>query len=224
MTDSAEICSHFRFLDSIVSRDFESMISASNNSDGARIARDFKSRLDLVTLAYEPLAKRFIKVAESDTLRFPPFAAKDAAKAEVQANALYAWARTFVPNENSNLADLDKLAKLKMMPYLVAMAYAVRVKLDVHYVEGSMLDRADRMEYLERSRNVVDEFVVLLRVAVNAILAKSSLLEVALDYHLALSTYLMLIATLRKSAQMMLAPTMSPGTVQVWEDGLSRVR
>ena len=200
------------------------MISTSNNSDGARIAREFKARLDLVTLAYEPLTKRFIKVAEGDSQKFPPFAAKDAAKAEVQANALYAWARTFVPNESSDLEDLDKLAKLKMMPYLVAMAYAVRVKLDVHYVEASVLDRTERMEYLERSCNMVDEFTVLVRVALNAILVKSSLLEVALDYHLVLTTYMMLMATLKKSVQMILAPSAPVGSIQVWDDGLSGIR
>lgn len=44
---------------------------------------------------------------------------------------------------------MDKADKLKLMPYLVAMAYAVRIKLDVYYVESSVVDKAERGEYLE---------------------------------------------------------------------------
>ena len=52
----------------------------------------------------------------------------------------------------------------------------------------------------------------------------SDLLEVALDYHLALSVYVTLMATLQKSAQMMVAPKDTPKTVTPWDDGLSGVR
>ena len=220
--DVAQICKHFRQLEGPVSCDIDAVIAAINNDESARSARDFKSRVDSVALTYEPLIKKIIAITKSDAGRFSTLALRDAAKAEIHANMLYSWARTFIPKDPK--ADMHKAAKLKMMPYVVAMAYAVRVKLDVHYVESSEVSKAERLEYLERSRNIVEQFTEVLEVVIKATLNDSSLIEVALDYHLTLSTYVALMIALRTSAQLALAPGSAPETTALWDDGLSQIR
>ena len=220
----AQLCQHLRLLESPLTDDVNAMIAAIIEDQDARTARDFRSRVEALTLAYEPLTQRLVKAAESRPIAFPAQALRDALRAEMNANALYTWARTYVPTETDVRTERDKAAKLQMMPYIVAMAYAVRVKLDVYYVESSGVDRAERLEYLERGRNTVEEFVATIKVALRVTLCDSSLLEVALDYHLALMTYMALMAAMRATAQMMLQPSDAPRTIALWDDGLDKIR
>ena len=136
LADLAEFCRHLRLLEGAISEETDAMIAAAYNEHSARAVRDFKSMVDAVKLTYEPLTERMLKAAKSSASTLPKFALRDAAKAEMHANTLYSWARTFLPKETDNLAGMDKAAKLRMIPYVVSMAYAVRVKLDVHYVES----------------------------------------------------------------------------------------
>ena len=176
-------------------------------------------------LAYEPLTKKIIKAAEpSYTAPFTSLALRDAAKVEKHAIELYSWARTFLPKDTAKHPAMDKASKLKLVPYVVAMAYAVRIQLDVYYVESSAVNKDDRLEYLERSRTVVERFVDVLQVAMNVTLSDSSLLDVAMDYHLALTTYITLMAALRASVQIMLTPKDAPKTTALWDDGLAGIR
>ena len=220
----AQLCQHLHMLKSPLKDDINAMIAAAIRDQDARAVRDFRSRIDALTLAYEPLTRRIVKAAESHPIAFPAPALRDAAKAEMNANALYTWARTFVPMDTDTPTKNDKVAKLQLMPYIVAMAYAVRVKLDVYYVESSGVDKKERLEYLERGRNTVDEFVATIKVAVHVTLHDSSLLEVALDYHLVLTTYIALMAVMRATAQMMLQPSDAPRTIASWDDGLDSIR
>lgn len=229
-----QLCQHLRLLASPLSQDIRSMIGTIDADESTRIVRDFKSRLDSVSLTYDPLVDRMIAAAERRVRTFPPAALRDAVRAEIHANALYAWARTFVHTGDSSSsssgsssparATLQKADKLLMMPYVVAMAYAVRVKLDVHFVESSQVHEAERLDYLDRSRRTVEQFVELLQAVVRMTLEESSLLEVALDYNLALTTYATLLAALRGSAQMMLEPHGVPRPIVSWDDGLSGIR
>ena len=224
MADLEELCRHLQLLEAPITKEMDAMIRAADNEHSARAVRDFKAKLDSAALAYEPLTERIIKAAEGGSGKFPSFALRDAAKAETNANALYSWARTFVPKDTDNQAGMDKAAKLRMMPYLVAMAYAVRIKLDVYYVESGGIDKSERLEYLERSRSTVDQFMGILEVAVGTMLNNSGLLEVALDYHLALTTYVAISTALRSSVQMMLAPKDMPEMIKAWDDGLTPIR
>ena len=232
-----QLCRHLPLLEAPLTREIKSMIAVEDNELCARSVRDFKSKMDATTLAYEPLAERLIQAAASrgdggdgsSSSKLSNVALRDAAKAEMHANTLYSWARTFIPKLTSSSSGggggtISKGAKLHMLPYLVAMAYAVRVKLDVFYVEGSVVNKAERLEYWERSRTVVEQFVSVLQGAVRVTLGDSSLLDVAIDYHLALTTYIVLMATLRKSVQMMLAPHDAPKAIQLWDDGLAELR
>ena len=219
-----QLCQHLRLLESPPTDDVNATIADAVSYQDARAVRDFKSKLDTLSLAYEPLIKRLSRAAEIRSRAFSALALRDAAKAEMHANALYAWARTFVPTATDVRTERGKAAKLQMMPYIVAMAYAVRVKLDVYYVESSGVDEAELSEYLERGRNTVDEFVATIKVAVRVTLHESSLLDVALDYHLALTTYIALMAALQASMQMMLEPSDAPTTIALWDDGLDTIR
>lgn len=223
-TGSADIYSHPDGLKAPPAQDVEAMISTASDESSARSARDFKSRLDAVTLAYESLIESIIKATESEGCELPQYALKDAAKIEAQANLLYSWASTFVPKDTSSQALLSRTERLNMVPYMVAMAYAVRAKLDAYYVESRGLRKADRAQYLQRSSNTVNEFTGLVRTAICTILEKSSLLEVAVDYHLTLTSYVALIVALEKSVQMTLSPGDSPGKIEMWDDGLSGIR
>ena len=231
--DVAHFCRQLRLLESPLSEEMDAMIGDAGSEDSTSVVRDFKSRLDAVTLAYDPLTKRLLTAAESSgggsssssssssSFSFPMLAIRDAAKAEMHANMLYSWARTFMPKAE---AAMDKASKLRLMPYVVAMAYAVRVKLDVYYVESSNVNREERLEYLERSRSTVEQFLQVLQTAVRVTLRDSSLLDVALDYHLVLTTYIALMAALRASVQMILKSKDAPKTIAIWDDGLVGIR
>lgn len=228
VAETLEIYNQLCLLESPLSQDIDDKVNVIDKSDCTQSVRTFKENIDAIILAYEPLVERIARAAEGADRKLPTFASKDASKAEGAANSLYAWAGTFVPKEPGSLENLDKHAKLALVPYLVAMAYAVRVKLDAHYVEGSLLDKKERAEYLERSQRTVEKFTVLARTVINSILKSASLLEVALDYHLALKTYVALMASLQKSLEMILAPgdtpSDAPRTAQMWDDGLSGIR
>lgn len=204
------------------------MIALEDDENCDRSVRDFKSKLEATNLAYEPLAERLVKAPNAtDSNQLSNVALRDAAKAEMHANTLYSWARTFIPKHSSNSssqAAMTKSTRLQMMPYIVAMAYAVRIKLDVFYVEGSAVDKAERLEYWKRGRSVVEQFRSVVQNALQALLIDSSLLDVAIDYHLALTTYTALMETLQKSVQILLAPDDTPKAIQLWDDGLAELR
>lgn len=112
-------------LELIMQNDFEALIETMPNKDAARAARELKAKLDTLTLAYDPLIKDIVKAAESERRQLSTLVSRDAERAESSVNAIYVWANTFVPNSTRNAAAVSKQAKLKMMPYVVAMAYAI---------------------------------------------------------------------------------------------------
>ena len=113
-----------------------------------------------------------------------------------------------------------------MMPYIVAMAYAVHVRMDARVIKShSIADKAERKRYLERCHRTIDDFVKLLRSAILATVTDTSLLEIALDYYLALETYVMLILSLQASVKMTTSPEPVTGAkIKAWDDGLSKIR
>ena len=223
--DASGICRHLRALESIASQDLDVVIDAVEDKDAARSARDFKANVDSLALAHDPLIKDILETTASKSQRFPSFVARHAEKAETHANTVFAWARTFVPNVVTPQTELDKRARLRMTPYIFAMAYAVRVKMDAHLIESRMIDEVDRSAYLDRSRNIVEEFMVVLEAAIDVSIRNTSLLEIALDFHWALTTYLVMMAALRRSVQLMTESRKdAPEDVTTWDDGLSRIR
>lgn len=221
-----DFCRQLRLLEGRFTADVNATIAAAGNADSTPAARVFKSKIDALTLAYEPLAQKIIDAAKSDSssITFASQALKDANRAEKHAIELYSWAREFIPQDADTQADMDKTAKLKLIPYLVAMVYAVRVQLDVQYVDDHKSTRAERQGYLGRSRNIAEQLLAILAMAMRTLLQDSSLLEVALDYHIALTTCVESIKALRKCVQMMLAPSSVRESTELWDDELSEIR
>ena len=224
--DAAQLGQHLRQHLRLLGRPLTQDIDV---DESARDVHDFKSKVDAVTLAYEGLIEQTVIAAverHPDTL-LAPLAPRDAAKAEMDANTLYMWARAFVPADSTTSArtHMAKADKIKMMPYVVAMAYAVRLKLDVYCIESSGMDDTERMMCSEMSRKAMGQLMQVLQVATWATIDDSSLLDMALDYHLATTTYITLSAAVRASVQMAM-PTLGgvPRAIVHWDDGLSGIR
>ena len=218
----ADICDRLDALKFQMAQGFESVISTIEDAGAVRVAREFKTKLRLLTLAHDPLVADIINTAENTLQDISEFAKEDADKAIARAEELYAWAETFLPDISQ--ATLNKRAKLELMPYVVAMAYSVRVKLDAQ-LKSSLLPEAKRKAYLQRACSIVDEFVRVLQSTLVAVTADTSLLEIALDYYQPLAIYATLVASLRGSTRMMLQPEDAPPKeVVFWDDGLSDIR
>ena len=70
----------------------------------------------------------------------------------------------------------------------------------------------------------MDEFIAKLKSVVTALTANTTMLDIALDYHLPLSTYLTVITSLRAGVDALLSPAHKQEIVGVWNDGLSSIR
>ena len=84
LSELSELCQQLRLLEDPVSQDVDALIAAASVEPSPRAVRDFKSKLDAVRLAYEPLMEQMLEVAKSDAHTFPQFAATDATKAEIK--------------------------------------------------------------------------------------------------------------------------------------------
>lgn len=220
---ASDLCDRLDALKFQMARGFESVISTIKDAGAVRVAREFKTKLRLLTLAHDPLVEDIINSVENTLQDISEFAKEDADKAIARAEELYAWAETFLPDTSQ--ATLSKRAKLELMPYIVAMAYSVRVKLDAQLVRSSLLPEAKRGLYLQRACGLVDEFVRVLRSTLAAVMANTSLLDIALDYYQPLATYITLITSLQSSVHMMLSPQGAPPKkIEFWDDGLSSIR
>ena len=206
-----------------IDQGFEKAIATIEAPDAAvRTARELQAKLATLTQAYDPLVEDVIKLAEGRHRGLSSFAKEDAGNAELRAGDLYSWASTFLPGTNQ---ALSRSARLEMMPYIVCMAYAVRVKLDAHLLRSHLLPRSKRAQYLQRAVRVVEDFVQVLNQALSAVTASSSLLDVALDFELPVATYATLITTLRDNVQeMLLLGRGMPSEIAMWDDGLSGIR
>lgn len=196
-----------------------------------------KERVQLATFAYDDLVSDIVGAAEKSTGRQSQTLARSMARdsavnAEGRAEELYAWAMTHLPdfghrNKESQVTGLNRHQKLGVIPYIVAMAYAVRIKIDARMVKShSMEDKDDRERHLMRSRSIVGDFVSLLRAALMATVIDVSLLEMALDCHLPMATYMMLMKGIQASAQTMVekSETINQTKIEAWDDGLSKIR
>lgn len=205
-----------------MNEDFDRAISSIGDDNAVGIARDLKAKLTSLTRACSPLVDAVISLVEDGRRGLSVFAWGDADKAELRADDLYSWVCTYLPGPGRKAQD--KCAKLEMMPLIVSMAYAVRVKLDAHWVRSQFLPKSKRAQYLKRAVVIVETFVGVLSQALSSVTAGTSLLDIALDYDVPIATYAVLITTLRSSAQEMLTGRTVPTEIARWDDGLSGIR
>ena len=83
------------------------MIAAIDNDMSVGAAREFKARLNAVTLACDPLIERIAEATERDDDRASILTLRDSAKMGMHANMLYSWAYTLVPKDANSRADID---------------------------------------------------------------------------------------------------------------------
>ena len=222
---STRIFERLDSLEETIGEGFEAAVNTISSKQAIDVARNYRFRLRVVTLAYDDLVEDIILAAGSEKRKFSSLAKDSSVKAEMRAEELYAWAEGFIPNTGNDQAGLSKKAKLGLMPYIVALAYAMRVKTDARLVRShSIVDAGERQNFLERSRKSMSDFIHVLRVVVAAVVTTSNLLEIALDYHLAMATYMMLITSLKTSMQLTLGPAKESLEIELWDDGLSKIR
>ncbi len=156
----------------------------------------------------------------------------NAAEAVSRAEELFAWTMKHLPSfgdgdESGQATVLSKQEKLIAMPYTVAMAFAVRVKTDAHMVQShSTVNPKDRQRILDKSCKDVKSFIEQLQKLLMATVRDTSLLELALDYHLPMTTYIMLIDSMRASVELMKdrGNTTLDNELQALNDELSKIR
>ena len=204
---------------------FEAVMKTITDSKAETAARKFMQKKGLVEMSYKEVCNDIIQAARRVDGRFMSTAKDNAVIAETRADELYIWARGFIPSGISSPVGLDRQGKIDMMPYIMAMAFAVRVRVDARKVRTSSIeDDSDRMSFSERTRGIIDELISVIRSAIVALVSNTSLLEIALDYHEQLAAYVNLIAGLEASEQSMSAPEERPDNDILWDDGLSEIR
>lgn len=70
----------------------------------------------------------------------------------------------------------------------------------------------------------MNKFVATVDLVLRAMLADSSLLALAMDYNLALTTYMTIRTAIQASVQLLVAPNDAPAATALWDDGLSQIR
>lgn len=110
------------------------------------------------------------------------------------------------------------------MPYTVAMAYAVRVKMDANLAKSYLIPETERANYLRRNGGIAESFTLVLHDAIKGLLYNTGLLKVALDYQQPLAAYVTLMGTLPSSARLMRASSSAPEKIVLWDGGLEAVR
>lgn len=198
--------------------------------------RKLRASLNVVTIKYKELLIDMAYAAEERNRGFPSLAAgqaQDCARnADKRALTLYTDAEShMIPastdtGTSARKKSKTKQKKLKATEYAKAAVYATRVRIDAWMVLSHGYKKGDeRKRYLDKLRRFVNDVVERLRGAAEATVKDTSLLEMALDYHLPLATYVMLIVSLQTTIKMVLEP---PGATNVekiqWDDGLSQIR
>ena len=219
---STDIYSKLDALHAETDRGFDTVISGIQSEGPVRTARELKDKVDSLIQAHEPLVADIINLAADGSRGMSDYAKEDADKAEARADYLYSWANNYLP-ETAKLAAqvaLSKHVELKTMPYIVCMAYAVRVKLDAHLVRS----KDDCAYYYREAADAVEKFVGVVSPALKAVTGDTSLLSIAFVRHYPIAIYATLVRTLRDSARNMGSPKAASKQIERWDDGLSGIR
>ena len=212
---STDIYSKLDALHAETDRDSDTVISGIQSEGPVGTAQELKDKVDSLIQAHEPLVADIINFAADVSRGMSDYAKEDADKAEARADYLYSWANKWALSEH---------AELKTMPYIVCMAYAVRVKLDAHLVRSSLCSKDDCAYYYREAADAVEKFVGVVSPALKAVTGDTSLLSIAFIRHYPIAIYATLVRTLRDSARNMGSPKAASKQIERWDDGLSGIR
>ena len=202
----------------------EDMIVIIKEKDALDIARGLKEKWKMVSGAYEELCDCICE-REKNNGHFPSTAQKIADKAEGRAEDLYCWAESIAETPSSSRVDESvKEAQIKQWPCVVAQAYAMQVRFDARMVKScSIVDDGERRKYQEMSRDIKNVLIEKIRGKIRTIILDTSLLDMALDYHLPVLIYTKLIDNLQREQKIQQPEDMREST-EALEDGLSKLR
>ena len=122
-------------------------------------------------------------------------------------------------------AETIKRARLRAMPCIVMMVASARAKLDALLLKYYTADEPGERdgEHLKNIRSLVSGLIDDLKLAIENLVANTSLLDIALDYQLPLGAYCTFIQSFMASIDA-LPNNPAPAVVDVWDDGLSAIR
>ena len=221
---AANISSKLDSLHEEMSKGFENVLKTVEDERAAQDARDFKRRLDSLTVKDDRMCEDMMDAAQNQG-RYPEYAKDQAKDAMESAEDLYIWAHAMLPDGMDENTTMTRQRKLQIMPYIVAMAYAVRVQVDAYMVKSHFFaSDVDQKKFIKMGHRIVDKFMDLLQSAVKALVAETCLLEIAMDYQLPLGTYLTLMQSLCGSIKSLSSPESIREKAAEWDDGLSCIR
>ena len=192
----------------------------------AQAAEEFKKKVEDAEFAYDDLIQKIAQATENEGRKLPPGARNSATKAYDHAKKLRYWIWDLMVDSDPSWASLKREDKLLSMPYLIALAYAVRMMVDARMVMNHEIEDevSRKLKSLDCSR-IMNEFLGVARSAIMALVCNLSLLEVAEDYYLPLAAYMKLSIGIKASDPIMPRPEMiAAAREQGWSDGLSDIR
>lgn len=207
-TGMTQVCSQLEDLQLSVRAGFESVAVSIRNASAKEHARALHTKLEVVMNTYNVVLEAVVPGKS-----YPGYVKDDAKEAKRNARELYAWAK-------SHLSARSKKAKLQNLPYVVAMAFAVRVEMDACIIESEMMARIeDQISHLERSWKGVEKFMRVVMRQVVEVTMSTSLLEIAYHFRLHVATYMTLMRSFRASMVALSSPHISLDDICTWDSG-----
>lgn len=182
--------------------------------EAKRLVRDFYVKLDMLAKKYHPALKAVACKGE-----FPQYLKDDIKEIKRRAEELYSWAKI-------HLSEKSKLAAMQNMPYVVAMAFAVRAEMDACIAESEMATCTESKDFfLNQCRELGNKFLRVVMGQITTLFSDSTLLDVAFDLHTHLGVYVTYIKSFQASLELLKATdTAEYEHIYSWDDGLAPLR
>lgn len=192
----------------------ENFVESLSGTVTKRLVCDFYVKLDMLAKKYHTTIKAVVCKGE-----FPQYLKDDIKEIKRRAEELYSWAKL-------HLSEKPKLAVMQNMPYIVAMAFAVRAEMDACIAESEMAVCTESKDFfLNRCRELGNKFLKVVVGQLSALFGDSTLLDVAFDLHTHMGVYVTLIKSFRASLELLeAADTAEYEDVYSWNDGLAPLR
>ena len=220
---SGAICQSLLFLGSADIQGLKPGVKSGDSRMSTQASEEFMHKVENAKSAYDDLIEKIAKATESKERKLPPGARNSATKAYDCAEKLYNYIMKDLSSSWTSPKSEDKVLS---MPYLVVLAYAARIMADACMVTSHEIkDETSRMLKTQQRSRIISDFLGVARSMVMALILGCGLLEIAKDYHLQLTVYMMLSVGMKASDPMMSEPeAIAAAKKQGWSDKLSGVR
>lgn len=196
---------------------FQRVISAIHDNRARQVAEEFYAKQETLKKMYNGMI--------DDIASGRPYSshAKDSARdAQKTAIDFCSWTK-------AHLLKSDRAELIKNFPFIVAMAFSVRVEMDSLIIQSEMEKNDKEKEpFMSRIRRSEKELIETLFNQLCGLVKSSSLLEIAFDLHVYVATYITLIKSFRASLSLLPSSSSTrqelPCGIHDWDDGLSPLR